>query len=377
MEPFKNKFNQALIVNMAEHFQKVWAPFDKAGFCAHALKDFEKLELKQRSAQITEATLRYLPDDFDKAAYIILQSVPQKTREEDEKIILEGLSDQGIRGWAIMPLADYIGQNGLKSFDLSMKVLKELTKWFSAEFGIRYLLKEEPARVIAVLRTWLKEDNHHVRRLISEGTRPRLPWGIGLPEFTRDPALLLPLLEVLKDDKQEYVRRSVANHLNDIAKDHPDLVAKITVKWLKGADKNRERLIKHACRTLIKKGHQRTLKALGYSEPKISLKKFNILTPKVQFGEALLFEMEISSDSDISQNLIIDYALHHMKANGKLSPKVFKWKQSTLTKGKSISAHKKHALRPITTRKYYAGKHRVEIFINGKSFGCKDFDLEI
>jgi len=250
-----------------------------------------------------------------------------------------------------------------------------MTKRSSSEFGIRFFLLEEPKRTLSTLEKWTRDSNHHVRRLVSEGTRPRLPWAMQLPAFVKDPAPILPLLEMLKDDEEEYVRRSVANNLNDIAKDHPDRVAKIAGQWLAGASKDRKKLVNHACRTLIKKGHQKTLKALGYGPARIELKKLKILTARVAFGDALLFELCLTSTSKKPQPLIIDYAIHHRKANGSTTAKVFKWKKITLESCATLSAKRKHAIKKITTRVYYPGTHKLEIMVNGVSLGTKTFKL--
>jgi len=263
----------------------------------------------------------------------------------------------------------------LGDFEGSLLLLKDMTRHFSSEFDVRYYLQADEKHALAIMEDWVTDPDYHVRRLVSEGTRPRLPWGMKLSGFVADPAPLLPLLEALKDDETEYVRRSVANNLNDIAKDHPDLVAEIAGKWLKGANKNRKRLVNHACRSLIKQGHQKTLKILGYDTPEIVLENLEILTPEVLFGEALVFDMQLSSISDKNQNLIIDYVIHHQKANGTMSPKVFKWKRLTLAASKALRAQKKHAIRRITTRKYYAGRHALEIMVNGVSVGKREFEL--
>lgn len=371
-EPFKNLLNQNIIIAMGEHFAKAWPEFDYAGFATMATKNLDALELKKRSTQITEALTVFLPNDFEQAASIILASL---TPEEDSDIRDMTINDQGISGWSIMPMAHYVGLHGLENFDLSMTLFKEMTKRESSEFGIRFFLLAEPGRTLSTLKTWVNDPNYHVRRLISEGTRPRLPWAMRLPVFIEDPAPILSLLEALKDDKEEYVRRSVANNLNDIAKDHPDVVAQIVGQWLKGADKNRKRLIRHACRTLIKQGHQGTLKALGYRAPCVSLENLDILTPRVDFGDPLIFDMSLASTSAQSQELIIDYAIHHRKANGTTSPKVFKWKMVTLGPSAILTATRKHAIKKITTRVYYPGTHHLEILVNGVSLGFTDFEL--
>lgn len=370
-EPFKNLFNEKIIVSMGKHFKNAWAKFDCSGFVTTATNNLDALELKERSTQITEALVTFLPDDFERAGTIMLKSLAP----EDGYEINWNSHDEGIVGWAVMPMVDYVGLYGIEHYDLSMNLFKEMTKRSSSEFGIRYFILSQPERTLATLETWLDDSNHHVRRLISEGTRPRLPWAMRLPVFIKDPMPVISLLEVLKDDEEEYVRRSVANNLNDIAKDHPDIVAKIARQWLKDANKNRRKLVRHACRTLIKQGHKPTLKALGYDAPRVKLEKLEILTPHVDFGNALIFEMSLASTSEQDQNLIIDYAIHHRKANGKTSPKVFKWKINTLSPSAHLFAKHNHSIKKITTRTYYPGVHRLEIFVNGVSLGSKNFDL--
>ncbi len=367
-EPFKNLFNKTIISGMSEHFTRVWPEFDRRAFVTTAAKSLGTLELKERSAQITAAMVTFLPDDFEKAAAIMLASLAPDDWDD--------IGDpNGITGWAIMPMTHFVGLQGLEHFDLSMTLLKEMTKRFSSEFDIRFFLLKEPERTLSILKIWAHDSNHHVRRLVSEGTRPRLPWAMRLPAFIDDPTPILPLLEMLKDDDEEYVRRSVANNLNDIAKDHPDKVAQIAGRWLDGASKNREKLVRHACRTLIKQGHQKTLKALGYEAPRIKLEKLKILTARVSFGDALMFELCLTSTSKKAQPLIIDYAIHHRKANGGTTAKIFKWKKATLAPLATFKATRKHAFRKITTRVYYPGVHKLEIRVNGISLGSKNFAL--
>lgn len=373
-EPFKNFFNLGVIKSMGKQFSLQWPKFDQKAFIKAASKNLDDLELKERSSQITSAMASFLPDDFEHAGEIILSSlapVNGSDGQSSEKKI------SGLEGWAIMPMTNFVGLHGHSNFDLSMTLLKEMTKRFSSEFDIRFFLIKEPKRTLSVLKKWTSDPSEHVRRLVSEGTRPRLPWAMRLPKFVEDPTPILPLLETLKDDDEEYVRRSVANNLNDIAKDHPDLVARIAKRWLKGASKNRERLVRHACRTLIKQGHKGSLKALGYGQPNVELIKLKVLTPKVFFGEALKFELEIRSISKQTQQLVIDYAIYHRKANGSTSPKVFKWKTLMLEANSNLVAEKKHSIKKISTRVYYPGIHKVEILINGISFGEKNFGLSM
>jgi len=372
-DPFKNLFNKTNIRGMGQHYAKAWPEFELEAFVAAATKDMESLELKERSAQITEAMATYLPADFEKAAAIMLASLAPA----EETNIFADVDERGIAGFLIMSMTHYVGLHGLGHFDISMNLLKEMTIRSTSEFGIRFFLLDDPERTLSVLEAWTTDPNQHVRRLVSEGSRTRLPWAMRLPAFMTDPAPVIHLLELLKDDDEEYVRRSVANNLNDIAKDHPDLVAEIASQWLKGAEKNRERLVRHACRTLIKQGHQATLKAFGYNKARVEVDKLEVLNSSVAFGSALEFELGLTSASADSQPLIIDYAIHHQKANGSTSPKVFKWKTLTLERHATLVAKRRHPMKMITTRVYYPGTHKLEILINGTSVGVVDFELII
>ena len=283
-EPFKNLLNKDVIQDMATHFHKQWPKFDRKGFVSAATKNLNSLELKARTEQITETMVEYLPTDFKKASKIILTSLGSPS---DDTISTDTKDATGITGWAVMSLTHYVGLHGHDHFDLSMTLFKEITKRMSSEFGIRFFILKFPKKTLSVLKTWTTDDNRHVRRLVSEGIRPRLPWAMSLPIFIKDPAPVIKLLERLKDDKEEYVRRSVANNLNDIAKDHPDLVAEIAARWIQGASQERKKLIRHACRTLIKSGHKKTLRVLGFKPPKIKPTSIDILTPKVVFGDEI------------------------------------------------------------------------------------------
>jgi len=371
-EPFKNLLNKDVIKGMAMHFQRQWSKFDAKGFVAAATKDLDTLELKARTEQITNTMIDYLPADFKKAGKIMLASLGSPLVDD----LSAGTVDaKGIAGWAVTPLTHYVGLRGHDHFDLSMNLFKEMTKRASSEFGIRFFLLASPQRTLSVMKTWATDRNQHVRRLVSEGSRPRLPWAMSLPVFIKDPTPVLELLEKLKDDKKEYVRRSVANSLNDIAKDNSELVAETAAQWMKDASKERKKLIRHACRTLVKNGHKKTLKVLGFKSPKIKQASIDILTPNVTFGNALKFTFSISSDVNRNQDLLIDYIIHHQKANGKTSPKVFKWRTTILTGKNRLTLDKKHVVRKITTRVYYPGLHMVEVMVNGVSMAKADFQL--
>jgi 3-methyladenine DNA glycosylase AlkC len=373
-EPFKNVFNPAMIRGMAAHFIRQWPVFNEKQFVRAASKNLQSLELKACSEQITRAMIRYLPDEFSSAAQILLASL---CPVDGGDIADLGIDESGIGGWAMMPMTHFVALRGQADFAQSMDLLKEMTQRFSAEFDIRFFLLAAQKQTMVVLHEWAVDENYHVRRLASEGCRPRLPWAMRLPMFVDDPAPVIALLEKLKDDPQEYVRRSVANNLNDIAKDHPDLVADVAQRWMKNASKNRARLVRHACRSLLKAGHKKSLKVLGYVTPKIKNAGLTILTPEVLFGESLRFEFSLLSLSKRAQPLMVDYVLHHQKANGSTSPKVFKWRSTSLAPGAELEIKKAHVMKEISTRVYYPGAHRLEIMVNGVSVAIADFQLQM
>ncbi len=371
-EPFKNSFNLDLIKAMAFQFQKHSDVFQPDAFIQTAAKNLEDLELKERSTQIMEAMERHLPMEFEKAAKVILSSLNPTSNDE---LFGVGISEAGIAGWAIMPITHYVGLQGQNHFEISMQILKEATKCFTSEFAIRFFLIDSPEKTLRTLKAWTSDPNRHVRRLVSEGCRPRLPWAMQLPAFIKNPEPVIELLELLKDDPEEYVRRSVANNLNDIAKDHPNRVAEIAEAWSQNATKNRQKLIRHACRTLIKNGHKKTLEILGYHEPKLEKVEIQLKNDAVNFGDKFQFSLNLKSGSNQDQELMIDYVIHHQKANGTTSPKVFKWQNKTLKARQQLISNKKHPFKKVTTRKYYPGLHQLEVMINGNSVGIKEFKL--
>lgn len=372
MEPFKNVFNQQLVTHIAERFSNVLEQFNSRAFIGSSMQNFEHLELKARSNQITQALITHLPDDFVEASEAILNTLAAPSEEEK---IAPSDQQQGLRGWAIMPIADYVAEQGMAHLDLSVKLLFELTMRFSSEFAIRPFLHNHQSEMLEFLHQQCQHPNMHIRRLISEGTRPRLPWGMQLTNFVTDPLPVIALLEKLKDDEAEYVRRSVANNLNDIAKDHPDLVSKIAKKWWPKADKNRQRLIRHACRTLLKNGHPSVLATFGFHPPELKSVELLVEQKAINFGEAVSFSLILHSSSNQPQKMMIDYAVHHQKANKGTTAKVFKWKTLTLNNSGKENLSKSHVFKAITTRKYYPGEHSIEVFVNGLSVGKTAFQL--
>lgn len=371
MEPFKNNISPELVRCIGLHVDRHLDGFDRAAFEAEILAELDALELKQRAALIADGLDRHLPDDLNHRFDILAKMLHPMTEVAFDR----GSDEHGIRGWGMMALGMVVSQSGLEDFEASFTLLKEMTKRATAEFDVRPFLDRDQDRALAIMAPWVRDDSVHVRRLVSEGTRPRLPWGLRLKKLVADPTPTLPLLEALKDDPEDYVRRSVANHLNDIAKDHPDLVAETAARWLKGADKNRDKLVRHACRSLIKQGHPATLKAFGLNPPEISVDGPVITTEKVDYGATLGFRIDLTSTGKAPQELVLDYLVHFKKANGSLAPKVFKWTKLTLQPGETLSLSRDHAIRPITTRVYYGGTQAVSLRVNGRDFGFSEFEL--
>lgn len=373
MEPFKNFFSPQLVSAIAAQLERHLTGFDRAAFESAILAELPRLELKQRSQLIADQLHAVLPAELG-ARYAVMRAM---LHPEEEQGIESTGEDRGLRGWAIMPLCAVVGHHGLADFEGSLELLREMTKRFSSEFDVRHYLLADQERALRILARWVDDPSHHVRRLVSEGTRPRLPWAMRLPRLIADPTPILPLLEALRDDDEEYVRRSVANSLNDIAKDHPDRVAALVKAWYRGASSQRKRLLRHACRTLIKQGHPQALEVFGFEPARVELKQLTLEKKVVRLGERLVFSAELRSTARAKQALVIDYVLHFRKANGSRTPKVFKWKTLELAAGAAIHLERSHPIRPITTRRYYEGKQALSLRINGTDTGLAEFTLKV
>lgn len=365
---FKDYFDKALAQRLAKLIGEVYPDFKSRAFVKQVAGQIEQLELKARVAVIAEALREFLPEDYLKALDILMQILGPEDGVKDNK---------SVRGLQMMPIEHFVGVYGLDHFEPSMRALYEITKRSTAEFAIRSFLIRYEKETLKVLADWVTDASEDVRRLVSEGTRPRLPWAMQLPSFMDNPRPTLRLLEKLKDDPSEYVRRSVANHLNDVTKDNADLAVDVLRRWAKGAGKEREWIVRHALRSLVKQGHKGALDVLGYGSPKVKLVRFDVQTPVVQFGEALEFSFALHSEGKRSQKLVVDYVIHFVKANGSTSPKVFKLSSRTLKAGECLELERVHKIRPITTRKYYAGEHRVEVQVNGVVLGGGEFELRM
>jgi 3-methyladenine DNA glycosylase AlkC len=366
-EPLKNSFGPDTPGLIADMIEPGHPGFDREHFLAAALDGYDDLELTPRAHQIADALATTLPADRGEAMEIITASLGPEN--EDSELT-------GMETFRYLPFVFFVAEHGLDHYETAMTAQYELTKRFTAEFSIRAFLDRYPSETLARLRTWAGDDNVHVRRLVSEGTRPRLPWAPRLRQFQEDPTPVLELLELLKDDQEEYVRRSVANNLNDIAKDHPDVVVATTARWWDDGDENRRRLVRHALRTLIKAGDPGALRILGYG-PDSPTRITSVVVDPVEaaIGGSVRITVELENPTEVESQALVDLIVHFVKANGSTSPKVFKGGERSLPPGGSTTVSKKISLAQHTTRTHFPGRHQVEVQLNGSIHRGAEFEL--
>lgn len=372
-DAFKNLLSPALIAATAQHLRRVWRGFPQQTFIAEAGRGLDALEMKARAMQIATALQQSLPADFDRAADIVESALAPAIDGEDLSLLRT--SNAGLAGWVVWPLGEWVVRQGMAEPERALQTLHALTQRHTAEWAIRPFIVEHPGLVFATLLRWTTDPSVHVRRLVSEGSRPRLPWGLQLKTLIQDPSPTLPLLRALQDDPSAYVRRSVANHLNDIAKDHPAVVLAWLHEHLPGASAERVALLRHASRSLIKAGDAKVLKAWGLGQAFRGEVSFSLQPRRVPIGGELTLTIQLHASGRRTQPLLIDYAVLHLKAAGHHSAKVFKGWQFELAAGESRTLNKRHSMREITTRRYHAGPHHIELMINGAVVATAPFEL--
>lgn len=355
MEPLKDFYNAKLIQALAETISFYAPDFNREAFQKAVLnQEWQTLELKQRIQTISLTLNRFLPNDFAQAAHILTKTA------------------QHFKGFEYIFFPDYIEQFGQNHYDISIQALEAMTPYSSAEFAVRPLIERYPQKMMAQLLQWAQSENEHVRRLASEGCRPRLPWAKVLKAFQQDPRPILPILEALKQDDSRYVRKSVANNLNDISKDHPDLILQTTQKWI-GEHRHTDWILKHGCRTLLKQAHPDILALFGFAKPShVELSLFNVPT-QTEIGASLKMTIALQTRQAKLGKLRVEVCLHYRRANDQLSHKRFKVIEGDYGKRKKIE--KQLSFRPLSTRHYYPGEHRLTLIINGQPMAEKSFEL--
>lgn len=322
------------------------------------------LTLSARASVLGDALVAGLPGDYGSFATAI--------RELNHR--------GGVTGWAVWPVTSAVTQKALDdantaAFDDGLELLAELTGLLTSEFAIRGFLRHDLDRSLAAITQWTDSPDEYVRRLASEGTRLYLPWAVRIPELRERPGVTVPILDRLYLDPSEYVRRSVANHLNDLSRDEPLIVVDTAQRWLANPDENTPRLVRHALRTLIKKGHPGAMELLGFGPVSLAVDGPALDRHEVPFGEAVTFTASIRNIGDDAARLSVDYIVHHVKANGSLTGKTFKLTTRALEPGEVMTVERTHSFRAITTRRYYPGTHAIELQLNGIPSGRVDFEL--
>jgi 3-methyladenine DNA glycosylase AlkC len=365
-ESLKTFFDPGVVRRIAAMLRTAWPAFPESRFVAEATEGLDAHELMERARHLMRALHRALPTDFERAADILSRSLgPELERSEN----------LGLTVFLYLPHTMYVAEHGLDHFETSMRLLHELTRRFTAEFAIRPFLERYPRETLARLHQWAREPNVHVRRLVSEGTRPRLPWASRLRAFQEDPRPVLELLELLKDDPELYVRRSVANNLNDIGKDHPDLLVETCERWSEGASPERQWVIRHALRSAVKRGDARALAVLGFRGASALEVSASFQPKRLRLGESVRVSLTVSNRSGKRQRAVVDLAVHLVKANGSARPKVFKGGQVDLPPGASETLEKTISFAEMTTRRHYTGEHRVEALVNGRCVELGSFTV--
>lgn len=329
----------------------------------------EPLTLGRRSDLLRDAVLADVP-----GTYADLEAVVRRTTAAGALV-----------GWAVWPVGSALAAralqdpeaeaDGVAAFDAALAMLAELTHLLTAEFSIRALLRHDLDRALATITAWTASPDEHVRRLASEGTRSYLPWATRVPSLLDRPEATLPLLDALRRDPSDYVRRSVANHLNDLSRHHGALVVATAGRWLAEPDAHTLALVRHALRTLVKRGDPGALALLGYGGSDLAVGSLELTATAVPFGGEVGFAATVTNGGDEPARVAIDYVVHHQKANGTLTPKTFKLASPTLAPGEAYVVRKVHSFRPITTRRYHPGAHALELQVNGVAHGRVDFVL--
>ncbi|ABR47640.1 HEAT domain containing protein [Alkaliphilus metalliredigens QYMF] len=348
-ELLKNLYSKTFIESFSVSLEQTLSKFDRESFVNDVMSDdWDEKELKQRMKHIAVVLKTYLHNDYEKDIQTIILIINQ--------IRKSGLKEESIE---YMFFPEFIERYGLDYFDISINAIEEITQFTSCEFAIRPFIKKYPEKTMSVMLDWSYHSNHLVRRLSSEGCRPRLPWAMALPDFKLNPQPILPILENLKNDTSEFVRRSVANNLNDIAKDHPNIVIEISKMW-KGDNKETDWIVKHGCRTLLKQANHEALKLFGFENGvNCKITKFEIHSDAIKIGDNLEFSFELMNDTDKELKLRIEYGIYYMKANGKWNRKLFKITENTYKNNATYTFKRKQSFRNLTTRKHYLGDHKI------------------
>ncbi|MFJ3875887.1 DNA alkylation repair protein [Streptomyces sp. NPDC090077] len=364
----KRHFNGEAARLIGDRIRAVDPGFDVEGYAAEVEARIPGKELKDRVLVLAEGLRTRLPAGYPDALPILLSVLGDELAEG------EGMFNAS---WYLMPVARFVEQYGLDHPEASLDAIEEITKRHTGEYAIRPYLEQHYAPTMERVARWALSPSHNVRRLATEGVRPRLPWARTLTVFVKDPLPVLEVLEPLRSDSSEYVRKSVANNLNDIAKDHPDVALATALRWLEESPTPETQwIVKHGLRTLVKKGDQQALALLGATGGEhVRVDRLRITPGSVTIGDTLLIGFDIENTDDRPHSIAVDYVVHHVRKNGRTIPKVFKLTTFELGAGEKRSLEKAHAIKEVQTRRYYPGEHSIDIQVNGLVQATERFGL--
>lgn len=362
-EPLKQIYNRDFLSGLGTKIAQVYKPFDRERFIASVMDEtWESLELKGRIRKIAIELGKTLPSDYPAAIGVLLEV------------------NASCSGFPYLIFPDFVEVHGQqeKHWDVSMAALEQFTQTSSAEFAVRPFLLNHPQRMMEQMESWSRHANEHVRRLSSEGCRPRLPWGQALTMFKKDPLPIMPILEQLKEDPSLYVRKSVANNLNDIAKDHPDLVLNTAKRWI-GRHPHTDWIIRHGCRGLIRKGLPEVLEVFGYASDAestlVQQAEVSIHPAALRIGEGSTLSYELRVREGESLHIRVEYGIDFVKSGGKRSRKQFLLSDKTIPGGSRITGTRQHAWANLTTRRHYPGEHHIVLLVNGREVAETSLEL--
>lgn len=377
---FKDQIDAAMVGRLVTALGAADEQFDTAGFRRRATRGLAGLELKARIAQVAAALHATMPEDFARGVAMV-DHVLAQPGDGDEPM------PSGLNGWDLWPVTDWVVLAGRSQPDEALELLARLTPHATGEFAVRPFIDDDPVGVLDRLERWAASDDEHVRRLVSEGTRPRLPWAPKLRVSTIDPAYAVGLLDRLVDDPSEYVRRSVSNHLNDLCRVDPSLALEVATRWTAWADQaeadgRAERaarlrwVVRRGLRTLVKAGDGSALRLLGH-DPDVAVRaELELLTSSVALGGAAEWSLRLVSEDAAAHRVVLDYAIHFVRADGSTGRKVFKWTTVELAPAATVELRRRHRIIPITTRTYRSGAHLLDVQVNGRVVASGVFDLE-
>lgn len=376
VESFKNIYNEQFFNKFTKDLKLVVNDFDTDKFVSQIMdEEWKNRGYKQRTAHITTVLGKFLPADYKKAVSKILKlldcvkdQLPDFSKIDDRNFNLLTLEYGAI-------LDNYIEQYGINDYQTSIKAIEKITQFTTCEFVAHAFIAKYPDEMMKQMLIWSTHEHWGVRRLASEGCRPRLPWAMALPKLKKDPTPIIPILENLKNDPSKFVRLSVANNLNDIAKDNPQMVIALAKSW-KGESKDVDWIIKHGCRTLLKQGNTEIMKLFGFdSIENITIENYQISTHKVKIGETVEFCFNLSNNNNRNTKIRLEYGIYYQKSNGTLAKRIYKISEKEYAENSVTHIVRKHSFRVITTRHFYPGLHQIAIIVNGNEFDRLNFEL--